>query len=542
MPPCAPVDAAFGCRKYDTRKYYFTLTIGLIKSRKSRRLVVTLVTGMLAMSSTLPGLCTAATPLALNDSNDWRQALADGASRMRHLIHARPGSLAEAFAQCPGGSNPSDMCVVIAEPGQTYTVPSALIIGSGTNPQTLLCMGGTITCTDSSGAGHACLVIADKGHLKAPTGGGAPAAGQGCQVTANPTTNIDSLVESYAGYAYSALREKVQQINFDIENITIVPNPRMAGLRKAALWVSAIDGDAWVSNIYISPGPAGSTGILIDDAPTGSHYQHMYWNNLNFFDVWVGMGDDAYAVRVNCGLTAGSSGANLTWIGGAIVDGTNRANIAEFSANGGSSGACIGLFLQNTYFESKTGQAGDYIELYGVSTFIGHSLIFNGGPLLANCILIAGTPADQVHADGRAMGSQRCTNVIKNTASTPVYTDKIPGAFNYDWAMTGSQPIRQIGGLINPFGPGGQGTYYADVASCETLGRPAPCCTGRGQGPGCTTLPACSPSYARYMVCAGDSAQCTSGQTYSSSSRGVGCLLQCNSAGNAWKETGVSCF
>jgi hypothetical protein len=489
-----------------------------------------------------PGL--GAKPLEVSERRDWggSQDNAAGFSSALHLIHARPGSLADAFANCPGRSTPSDMCVVVVDPGRTYTVSSALIIGSETNPQTLLCMGGTIKCTGTGGAGHACLVIADKGHLKAPTGGGAVAAGQGCQVTADSTTNIDSLVESYAGYAYSALREKVQQVNFDVENISIVPNPMMAGLEKAALWVSAIDGDAWVSNIYVGPGPIGSTGVLIDDAPTGSAYGRMYWNNLNFNDVWVGMGNEAYAVKVRCGATTGSSGANLTWTGGAMVDGTNGANVAEFSADGGISGACIGVLLQNIYFESKTGQAGDYIELKGVSSFVAHSLIFNGGPPLTNCISISGAPSDQIHADGRAMSGPRCTSVIHNTATSPPYIDAVPGAFNYDWSMTGSQPIKQIGGLLNPFGPGGQGTYYADVSSCKGSETPAPCCTGLRRGPACVTLPTCSSNYARYMVCAGDSAQCKSGTTYSSSSNGVGCLLQCNNAGNAWKETGVSCF
>jgi hypothetical protein len=487
-----------------------------------------------------PGVKRVAAGIHSDQRQDWHSSTDAGGTA--HLIHAMAGTLASAFAHCPGGRNPSDMCVVVADPGRTYIVPSALIIGSNTNPQTLLCMGGTIVCTDSGGAGHGCLVIADKGHLKAPTGAGAPAAAQGCVVTAKRTANIDSLVESYAGYAYSTLGEKDQQVNFDVENITITPNPGMAGLNKAALWVSAVDGDAWISNIYVGPGPTGSTGVLVDDAPTGSAYRRMYWNNLNFNDVWVGMGNDAYAVKVRCGATRASAGANLTWTGGALVDGRSAANVAEFSANGGRSGNCIGVLLQDVYFESDTGQAGDYMDLNGVLSFVGHSLIFNGGPPLANCISISGVAGDQIHVDGRATSGMRCTNVIYNTASSPTYIDKIQGAFNYEWAKTGSQPIKQIGGLVNPFGPGGQGTYYANVAHCTGSGTPAPCCTGPGTGPDCIALPACSAAYARYMVCTGDSAQCTSGKTYSSSSTGVWCLLQCNNAGNAWKETGVSCF
>ena len=441
-----------------------------------------------------------------------------------HLIHAGAGTLAAAFAQCPGGSTPSAMCTVEADPGQTYSVPSALIIGSDIHPQTLLCMGGTITCTDRRGQGHACLVIHDKGHLKAPTGQGGPAANQGCLVTSNSTANIDSLVESYAAYeADLPTPVKYQQTNFDIEGISITPNPNMR-LNKAVFWLSAIDGDAYISNVYVGAGPNGATGVLVDDAPTGSGFYGIYWNNINFIDVWVGMRSgnafDAIGVDVHC--TSGG-GINLTWIGGAIVDGGSPTR-SHMNIDGHLSRAnCVGVLLDDPYFESYRGESNtntDYIDLNGVDSVVGHSLIFNGGPGLANCVNIKNTAVDQIHVDGRAMSGTRCTNVINNAINN--YQDTTQGAFDYTYSYTnfGAQPLKQVGGLLNPFGPGGQGLYYSAAG---------------------TALPSCTPALARYFTCVSDSTACTSGMIYAQGGS-TACLVQCNNRGNAWKETGVPCF
>jgi hypothetical protein len=435
-----------------------------------------------------------------------------------HLIHAGAGTLAAAFAHCPGGRTPSNMCTVEVDPGQTYVVPSALIIGSDRHPQTLLCMGGTIFCTDTGGRGHACLVLHDKGHLIAPAGQGGPAADQGCLVTSTSTTNIDSLVESYAAYeADLPTPVKYQQANLDVENISIAPNPGMT-LNKAVFWPSAIDGSGYISNVYVGAGPEGATGVLVDDAPIGSGFSGMYWNNINFINVVIGMRNDAIGLDVQC---RSGGGANLTWVGGAIVDG-GPPTLSHINIDGHKP-YCGGILLENPYFESGDGQSdrnADYIDLGGVDSVVGHSLIFNGGPGLANCVKIKNTGIDQIHVDGRAMGTDRCRNVINNAIDS--YQNTAQGAFDYTYSYTsnGSQPLKQVDGLLNPFGPGGQGLYYSAAG---------------------TALPSCTPGLARYFTCVSDSTACTSGSNYSPGGSAA-CLVQCNNRGNAWKETGVPCF
>ena len=163
---------------------------------------------------------------------------------------------------------------------------------------------------------------------------------------------------------------------------------------------------------------------------------------------------------------------------------------------------------------SDEGESGTNIQALNAN-----SLIFNGGPKLTNCIDITGTAggADWNHFDGRD-DADHCTNVINNAVNTYTYTTA--GSIDYTWASQGAGPIKQTTALLNGFGPGGAGLYYSA---------------------GGTAIPACSATYARYFSCVSDSTACTSGTTYTSGGS-TACLLQCNNAGNAWKETGTLCF
>ena len=54
-------------------------------------------------------------------------------------------------------------------------------------------------------------------------------------------------------------------------------------------------------------------------------------------------------------------------------------------------------------------------------------------------------------------------------------------------------------------------------------------------------IPACSSFLAGRPACVSDATTCISGTTYTGSGS-TSCLLQCNNAGTAWKETGLGCF
>lgn len=411
---------------------------------------------------------------------------------------------------------PSQNCTVIIDPQQLNAAPNAILLGATTKYSvTLLSMGGGVNCTDTGGAGHSCIVVGNNGHLIGPAGQGNPATQRGFVVVAPSTASIDAEVESYSGYLASVLGLKNQQANFDVENVNVTSNAS-ATINKAVFWESSIDGEGYVSNSYIGDGPAGAISLLVDDKPTGTAVTGL-WNNLTFNNVWVAMGADAYAVKVVC---SSLGGINFVWTGGAVSDGTtsNAAGMMTFVGTG--SNICSGFLLNGLYAESKTGQTGDFLQLTDVTNFVAHAANFNGGPALTNCVSISGTAAnlDQVHIDGRSTAGQ-CTNVVNNAVTGNLLTYTTNGAFKYDWSRAGSQPINQIGGLVNPFGPGGQGLYYSAAG---------------------TALPACSATYARYFECVSDATACTSGTTYASGGS-TACLLQCSNSGLAWKETGVAC-
>lgn len=436
---------------------------------------------------------------------------AHGIGPVANVVHAGSGTLATAFSTL--GSHPG---TVIADPGQTYTVSSPLIWGTVANdPQTLLVDGATVQCTNTGGVGHGCLVVGNYGKLIGSNR-------INSSVTASSPADIDALVESYTAYEYSTSATQFQQANMDVEHIGISPGD--ATIEKAAFWISGIDGDGFFNDIFVGPSTATSipAGILIDDAPTGSAYTDMFWNNLVFHDVWVGIGTDVHGVEVLCGATSGSSGSNLTWNGGAITDGRSTT-LDNLDINGGSGGNCTAEIFNAPYFESFTGQTGNYIDLTGAQAFRLSNTNFEG-PTLTDCVSIGNASADQVHVDGR--GSTNCTNFVVNAVTGQTLTvaqSGSIGAFNYDWTNPSNSTgvINQVGGLVNPFGPGGPAGIYYSAAG--------------------TALPACAAAYKRYFACVSDSTLCTSGTTYVSGGS-TSCMVQCNNAGSAWKETGVQCF
>jgi len=391
--------------------------------------------------------------------NDAYYGTTTTVSPIANVIHAGTGTLSAAFTACPSGNT---MCVVIADAGQTYNISSALIVGgtNGTKPETLLDEGGRIHCTDTGGAGHACIVIHDKGHVIGWTSQGGPAANSGNVIDSASSANIDSLVESYAAYSYSGLGVTsntqctagltpstcctgngtgtcpYQQTNFDLEGMSIAPSTSMT-LNKAVVWESAIDGDGYVVNNYIGPGPNSSIGVLVDDAPSGSGFTGFLWNNLYFAANELSVGGDAYGMKVLCSSGGGTA---LQIIGGSIVDGGSTTTAHLRIDGNGASPNCFGEQLAGVYFEGKTGEStsADFIQLNQTLAFTGHSIIWNGGPGLTNCINITGSSTDQLHIDGRETGGV-CTHLINNGVTS--YTYNTSGPVKYDYYGAGPGPI-----------------------------------------------------------------------------------------------------
>jgi hypothetical protein len=304
------------------------------------------------------------------------------------------------------------------------------IIGStgSTNPQTLICDGGTLTANGTGGAGDAGLVIANSGHL---IGTGR----QDCTIGTTTTFNGDAVVEDYAGYyEQNNHLSSGTQPNIDIEDVSILPNSS-ATIGKAALWLSALDGDGFISNVYVGAGPSGSTGILVDDG----QYSGETWNNLYFGDVWVGLGSDKYGVETT---VAESGGSNFTWVGGAVVDG-NSNTTAHFFFNGSGN---YGTTLIGPYIEATSGEssATDGILVTNASNIIGENLIFNeNGSAMYDCVHVnSGSGASMIEVNGRANTSVCGHDIIDNTQSGDVIT------------LTGSEHNFEYRYINNTYGVG----------------------------------------------------------------------------------------
>jgi hypothetical protein len=429
---------------------------------------------------------------------------------------------------------PAAECTIEADPNRTYPVSSPIIVGTGSGGQVLEINGATISCIGTGGAGSGCLIIGNQGSIMG-VGGRGGSGTNGNIIGGTSSASLDSLVESEGAYLENLQTNPIeyQPTNWYLANVNISASSS-ATINKAVVWESAIDGDGYTANVFIGPGPAGSTGLLVDDGVmtnaactasstpyrcctgSGTGSCNQYWNELVFDDVWVGVGNDAYGVQT---IGAGGGGGNFTWIGGAVVDGTANT-AAHFSFNGGSHGLIDGVTLIDPYIEVNPGEhtAADGLDIFGTLNFTALSLSFNdAGDHLVNCVKI-GNAADQVLINGRN-NALACATTINNTIDN--FTNATMGAFNYTYSNNyGTQPINDIAGLLNPAGPGGQGVYYSAAG---------------------TSIPACSSTLARYFACVSDAKACSSGTSYASGGS-TGCLVQCNNAGTSWKETGLSCF
>lgn len=228
----------------------------------------------------------------------------------------------------------------------------------------------------------------------------------------------------------------------------------------------------------------------------------------------------------------------------ADIAGTGNAALAIVNAS-------RAVTFDNNYFEINSGAgaptggqmntAADALQINNTHSFTEANDFFgkNGHSAITNCIHIEGASTYRVHLQGDGI-NQPCTNQVANDLSPG---DNILGsgfgpAFDYDYSnpTTTSATPR----AFNTFKTG----YYMANAHCTLAATPIACCTGNGTG-NCTAVPTSTTvaAYAGSWICAADSDACTNGTTYSNSgAHATMCLLQYNSAGTAWKETGLNCF
>lgn len=364
-------------------------------------------------------------------------------------IHALSGTLAAAIAACPGGNA---ACTVIADPGMTYNIPAPLAIGSATKPVTLIIDNAILNCTDTTG-GRDCVDVYDKGKIIG-LGAGSGSVNTGGIITNSASSNITSLV---------ANGNTTNQAGLDIENVFIEPN-RSSTISKAPLYLSSVDGFAYISNLTLSGPPNSTPGVLIDDgASPGDFFNAIYFNNLN-----AACSGATGTKLVSIVHNGGTSGSNVTFSGGSMVDcGYTNAgsNSALLNVNGGTSGVIDTINVFGTYFESFCADTpscstptGNLITLNNVNNVTISGVKFNGGPQVLNCIRAQGSLMGQVVATGRA-ASGVCTNVINNTNG---FVQTMAGDFEYHDAGANSGFVAYNPGLNSSFFSNGTGGTTAN--------------------------------------------------------------------------------
>lgn len=218
-----------------------------------------------------------------------------------------------------------------------------------------------------------------------------------------------------------------------MQDVNITSNIN-AKISKAVVWVSSIDGEAFTSNVFVGAGPPGAVGLLMDDGPTGTGVTG-FWNMEMFHDVWVGMGPDAYGVKIVCSSLGGSS---LVSNGGAVVDANTSNVVAMMTVDGGSQGSCQVILVNNPYFEL----CRDKSEIIYSSSAWRTSARTRCSSTEDQASLIAYTfLAMPRHLIRYILTGGMCTNVINNEVAGNIFNYTTNGAIKYDWERVGSQWI-----------------------------------------------------------------------------------------------------
>lgn len=405
------------------------------------------------------------------------------------VIHAGAGSstaLQTAFSNCPVNAP----CAVWADPGQSYTILNVpLEVGglsvtwvsahaynlgdqvadtngqveqvttagtSGGSHPTWPATSAALQTTTADGAGALVWTLVARGpvqslmcdHATIFAGGtagvdnidlgqhgeiiGAGAAAlninQGCLITPlNSSTNITSLITNPSS----------PEPGFAVRNVTL-GSQGSATISKALFWSKGMAGFVDLSNLDISAPGVNGIGFLLDDTAQSS------WNDVTCRHCQV-VGGGAGATGIKIQSSGGMGGANFTWIGGAVVD--MGAGTTMLSCDGtGSSSNVRAITFVGTYFESSTGQTGDFVDTKGCKAISLLGVMFNGGPTLTDCVhIITGGTNGQIFVNGRTKGSV-CSNVIVNDTSGNS-TGNAVGDFSYYWPGANGSGYFFDGGL-----------------------------------------------------------------------------------------------
>jgi len=327
-------------------------------------------------------------------------------------------------------------CIVVATPGN-YPSPTTLFVGVGgpNATQELMTFPGAKVTFTGSGKGAAGIVVANKGSLIGLN------SQNGGSVTGKSGARLDAVVESWCGFANSALGMNQPSVgcpNMDVQGQYIGAGG--ATINKAVVWIAGVEGQLSFQNNSVALGGANQIAILTDDT-------NQQWNALIYHNIWIlgnhntGVNGIGYEFRCNQFSQGGSQSAQI--IGGAVVDfaGTNPVWI---DVNGTPNGPCKSILDLGTYIETSNQSPGTGIgiNLNNADDFEAFGVHLNGGPRLAQAVKVSGT--GKVHVSGYCSGNV-CgsgTQVINNTTTGKIVYGR--GSFSYDYTPVGPNYIPPI--------------------------------------------------------------------------------------------------
>lgn len=225
---------------------------------------------------------------------------------------------------------------------------------------------------------------------------------------------------------------------------------------------------------------------------------------------------------------------------GQIADIMGTRNVALAVVRGGRLN-----HIHDIYFETNGPNQGqqnvnsDSLLLDGTNGFIGEAIWFgkNGSNSIANCVHITGSNTTHVRVTGAGI-NRPCLMQYRNDLQPQDNIPSTSGGPNFAVDYTNLNHPNVTPPTFSTL----RLSYYMRSINCRGPENPIGCCTDLRRGD-CAAVPPASADAAHSLICGADADACTAGVSYSNTGgHNWMCLLQENTAGTAWKETGLPCF
>jgi hypothetical protein len=394
-----------------------------------------------------------------NDSNDgleWGTAKA--------TIGAACAALPSGNSNCKAGYG------TIYVGGGDFTISSTLQIGDFHDPITIILEGSNLECTMTDNT--PCIKIGNKGHLIGAANAADSSVEEGAMIQVQSGASVSAVVTN-------ADHGTTHDDHFDLENVLIDGGGTVS---TALLWIYGVNGMTTVRNVDIN-GMASTPDILIQSGSSNNQYI----NVLGLENIFAGCGNLSGCIPMK--IVSGTlSATNITCTSCALVDTSGTGN--NLVIDGSAGGTLAAITFTTPYFESGTGQTGDFVTIKDANEVNLIDADFGGGPSVTNCVKISesGTTTGGIQVTGRIL-YQQCTDLINNSITGVTITSaSVPGDFDYEFQGTQGQKYIDSpsaaggttvnGNLINPTIKSSTGQRYVCVTNTGQLVSSATACSG----------------------------------------------------------------